>query len=137
MTQEEMKTKLRDAGFRATNTRMAVLSYLDSQHKPVGIEKIAERLSDTNLTTLYRMMNDFENARIVHAHELGHGHQDYELADRPHHHHIVCEECGDIEDVYACKDDCEFEEKTLRSSSKFTTINRQTTTFFGTCKQCS
>ncbi len=137
MSTEHIKDQLREAGFRATSARIAVLSFLESQHRPVGIEIIAKHFSDTNLTTLYRMMNDFEEAGIVASHELGHGHQDYELANRPHHHHIVCESCGDIEDVYACKNDCDFEKSILGSSSKFKTINRQTTTFFGTCTTCN
>jgi Fur family transcriptional regulator, ferric uptake regulator len=132
-----IEQQLRDAGFKVTNARVAVLSFLESQNKPIGIERIAEHYPEINLATLYRMMNDFAQAEIVQAHQLGHGHQDYELTNRPHHHHIVCEICGEIEDVYACGNVCEFKQKALVSSKKFKHITKQTTTFFGICKSCS
>lgn len=128
---------LRREGFRATGARVEVLVFLDKQKKPVGIQSIANAFPQVNMTTLYRMMTNFAEKGLVTAYELGHGHVDYELASRPHHHHLVCESCGDIEDVFPCADDCAFIDSVKKTSKKFQRVTKQMTTFYGTCTVCS
>lgn len=115
---------------------MQVIHFLLLQTSPVGVETIAQAVPSANVVTLYRMMNDFVEKGIVKQYELGHGHTDYELANRPHHHHAVCQSCGMIEDIFSCADTCGFEQAILKSSKKFDAIVRQSTTFFGTCTRC-
>ena len=127
---------LRRAGFRVTPARLAVLRLLHTKKHPIGIEVIQKELPEINTVTLYRMMSDFTEKYLVHAHDLGHGHVDYELGGRPHHHHIVCEQCGKIEDVHPCGDACVFEKAVLASSRAFRQIKQQQVTFFGLCNTC-
>jgi Fe2+ or Zn2+ uptake regulation protein len=114
-----------------------VLSFLTKQKHPVGIEVIQGAFPKVNMATLYRMMTDFAERGLVHASDLGHGHVDYEIAHRPHHHHAVCESCGAVEDVYPCEEECAFEKAVLKSSALFKEIKRQQTVFFGVCKKCA
>lgn len=133
----DKKEALKKAGFRVTEGRLDVLELLEKQDLPVGISFIEKALPDINRVTLYRMMNDFVSADLVEEHDLGHGHVDYELADRPHHHHVVCDECGVVEDVFPCGDMCEFENSVLEGSNKFSKITKQKITFHGICRKCA
>jgi|SaaInlStandDraft_6_1057023.scaffolds.fasta_scaffold60377_2 Fe2+ or Zn2+ uptake regulation protein len=133
MSQNEIKILLRTHNLRATPARVAVLSYLHKQKHPVGIQSIGSSVPGTNPTTIYRMIDDFVQSGIVHGHDLGHGHNDYEIADRPHHHHLVCESCGLIEDI-----DCNRQEYgSILTKTSFSKITHHQTTYFGTCKKCS
>lgn len=136
MTQVDIEQLLRGAGFRVTKARSEVLEFLSQQKHPVGVEVMQKKFPNTNPTTLYRMMNDFLEKGIVTAHELGHGHLDYELATDEHHHHAVCKSCGFIEEVHACMEDCDLSASIKAASKSFAEIESQTTTFFGTCKKC-
>ena len=134
---DSIKELLRNTGARATKARVDVLLYLGQQKKPIGIDRLDHHFPSINTATLYRMMNDFVERGLVETYELGHGHVDYELADRPHHHHLVCNACGAIEDVFSCKSTCSFVNSVLKASKSFSSINKQSATFFGTCKQCA
>lgn len=137
MNRLEISTSLREAGFRATPGRIAVIGYLLEQVRPVGIEVIEKKFPKVNKVTLYRMMTDFVAAGLLEPNDLGHGHVDYEIAHRPHHHHAVCESCGIVEDVYPCDESCQFEKAVLKSSKLFKQIKKQQTVFFGVCKKCA
>ena len=52
-----------------------------------------------NLATIYRSMHLLENMRMVKRFDFGDGVARYEAADPggDHHHHVVCDRCGQIE----------------------------------------
>ena len=75
-------------------------------------------------------------AGIVRRYNLGHGHIDYELADRPHHHHAVCTDCGLVEDLVDCDETCDFEKAMTRKSKQFKDLRQAPMTFFGVCRSC-
>lgn len=133
----ELKTLLRESGLRATTPRVQVLAYLTKQDRPVGIERLDETFPKINTATLYRMMRDFAKHDLVVSHDLGHGHVDYKIKDKLHHHYLVCEDCGHMEDVSPCEEQCAFEKAVLGASKQFNAIKRQQVTFFGTCKSCA
>jgi len=126
---------LRGKNLRATPARIAVLAFLQTQKFPVGIQKIKKAVPGKDLVTLYRIMEDFVEKGIVVNHDIGHGHADYELADRPHHHHVVCDSCGTIEDI-VCEGDKKLNTKMLKQSKKFKDIIAHHVTFKGICKSC-
>lgn len=137
MAKKNSKALLKEAALKLTSGRLAVLHYLASQKRPVGVEAIHKAVKGVNKVTLYRMMQDFEAAGLLLAYDLGHGHSDYELADRPHHHHLVCQDCGDVEDIFSCESYCEMEALVMKSSQKFEQVKKQAITFFGICHRCA
>lgn len=127
---------LHDAGLRITKPRLAVLAFLSTQKRPVSLQRIASHLKGTNLTTVYRMIETFLEKGILRGCDVGHGHMDYELADLPHHHHVICTSCGLIEEVEECSGDERLHKETLRASKKFSAITDHQSTFYGSCKAC-
>ncbi|NBS69021.1 transcriptional repressor [bacterium] len=134
--ERDFSSLLRESGLRVTRPRLAFLAYLSAQKRPVGLQSIAAHLKDANLTTIYRMIEAFLEAGILQGCDVGHGHMDYELADLPHHHHVICTSCGLIEEVEECANDQMLHRQTLRASKKFSSIDAHQATFYGVCKSC-
>ena len=121
-------------GMKATPKRMAVLEFLSKQKKPVSAQTIAKAFPKVNRVSIYRMLEALSQATLLTRHDLGHGHDDFELSLDKHHHHIVCTSCGDIEDIMLCST---IDEKALRQSKKFDRIHQHMVTVFGQCKRCA
>jgi len=128
---------LHGANLRITKPRLAVLAFLATQKRPVSLQRIAVHVKGTNLTTIYRMIETFLEKEILRGCDVGHGHMDYELADLPHHHHVICTICGLIEEVEECSGDERLHKETLRASKKFSAITDHQSTFYGQCKNCA
>ncbi len=58
----------------------------------------------------------------------------YELSDRIHHHHLVCLNCNQVQDV-ELKQELDDEEKRISRKTKFQII-RHSLEFFGLCVNC-
>lgn len=128
---------LRESGLRITKPRLAILAFLSVQKRPVSLQRIAAHIQGANLTTVYRAIEAFLDAGVLRACDVGHGHLDYELADLPHHHHVICTSCGLIEEVEACASDDRLHAEALRASGRFKQITTHQATFYGLCKVCA
>lgn len=136
MDKHEVAALLNGCDMRVTKNRTDVLLFMEKQKYPVGIDVLSKEFPAVNVATLYRMATDFVEKGIWNSHDLGRGHVDFESANRPHHHHLVCERCGVVEDVAICIEDT-LNEKALRSGTNFAQVTRHSTTFFGICETCS
>lgn len=135
-----MKTQnsivLKNNGFRVTKSRLAILDFFDSATIPLDVESILAHLQSVkvavNITTVYRFLNAFVHAGIMHRIELGEGKYRYELASTPHHHHLICNRCGDIQDVVINEEQLMHN---LPTNSGFR-VDHHHLEFFGMCAQC-
>ena len=85
--------KIRGRGYKATPQRLAVLAALaEEQHQ--SLEAIRARCPEVGLVTVYRTLGVLSEIGAVRRLDLGDGPR-YELAE-DHHHHLICETCGDI-----------------------------------------
>ena len=55
----------------------------------------------TRLRLFVSALEALANKNIIRRVDLGHSHTHYEM-EKKHHHHVVCTDCGDVEDVVAC-----------------------------------
>lgn len=91
--------KMRGGGYKVTPQRVAVLRALaEEQHQ--SLEEVRARCSEVGLVTVYRTLGLFGELGIVRRLDLGDGAR-YELAE-DHHHHMICESCGDISEFVEC-----------------------------------
>lgn len=134
--EQDFSSLLRDAGLRVTRPRLELLAFLDSQKRPVGIQRIVAHVQGANRATVYRMLEVLLNVGLVRACEVGHGHLDYELASLPHHHHAVCVQCGKIEEIAECASERMLHGEALRASEVFARIQAHQLTFQGICRAC-
>lgn len=94
---------LRKAGLKVTLPRKSILDTLEnSGERHLSAEEIYRRLLESNLdiglATVYRVLTQFEAAGIVVRRNFEGGHFVFELASEEHHDHIVCNDCGHVEE---------------------------------------
>lgn len=99
--------QLRNAGLKVTLPRVKVLEILhqhqgSENHQHLTAEDIYRELIDSGsqigLATVYRVLSQFEEAGLVDRHHFEGGQAIFELAQGRHHDHIVCVQCGKIEE---------------------------------------
>jgi len=94
---------LRKAGLKVTLPRLKILEILESSTtRHLSAEDIYRNLLDSNedigLATVYRVLTQFEAAGLVTRHHFEDGMAVFELNHGTHHDHIVCQECGRVEE---------------------------------------
>lgn len=93
---------LRGAGLRTTAPRRAVLSVLQ-QGGHFGAAEVydlvREDLPGTSLQAVYGVLGAFTRVGIVRKIELEGGSALFEMRRDDNHHHLLCMECGRVEDV--------------------------------------
>lgn len=127
--------RIRAAGFRATSPRIAFLDTLSASKYPLSIHDLAAMLKKIDRVTLYRIAQSFENAGLISRVDLRTGKTLYE-SSKEHHHHIVCTDCGIIEDVDVCLPP-KISEAVTGKSREFSRIRSHSLEFFGTCEKCA
>lgn len=96
-------TDLKDVGLKATTPRVRILELLEegsSQHYSAEevFKLLKDKGEDIGLATVYRVMTQFEAAGIVCRHRFEDGRAFFELNTGEHHDHIVCMQCGKVEE---------------------------------------
>jgi len=96
---------LRKAGLKVTHPRMRILEILEaSAGKHMTAEDIYRHLlehqDDIGLATVYRVLTQFEHAGLLSRQHFETGKAVFELKQGGHHDHIVCMECGHVEEFY-------------------------------------
>ncbi len=134
-SQDDVVALLRRRGIRATNERLAILSILKRCKKPLSISEIAKKLlGKAHQTTVYRTLSGLVEHGLIERLDFAARTPRYEYAGR-HHHHIVCDVCGRVEDVETCVPAASMRRIASRSTS-FVRISRHRVEYFGTCNDC-
>lgn len=98
----EVERRLQDREVRYTQGRRVVVSALAGADGPRSADELHQEIGDTvPLSSLYRSLSVMEQAGvIVHHFGMG-GITRYELAEwlKGHHHHLICVNCGTVEDL--------------------------------------
>jgi Fur family ferric uptake transcriptional regulator len=97
--------ELKNTGLKATLPRLKILDVFQKggqRHmtaEDVFRVLLAER-SDIGLATVYRVLMQFEQAGILSRNHFESGKAVYELNEGTHHDHLVCLDCGKVEEFY-------------------------------------
>jgi len=120
-------------GHRLTKPREQILATIS--YSPLSATQIFDQLKQKHftidLTTIYRTLELFCQLNIVQKVHFDDQVVRYEAMDT-HHHHLICEKCGAIEDIPLSEKGLL---KQVESKSKFK-INRHNLEFFGSCIHC-
>ena len=92
---------LKEAGLKITSPRVKILSLLqqpENQHISAEdlYKKLLEQGDEVGVATVYRVLNQFDDAGIVTRHHFEGGKSVFELANQHHHDHLVCLACGEV-----------------------------------------
>jgi Fur family ferric uptake transcriptional regulator len=138
-TLQHIRVLLGAQGHFWTQARAAVLTVLTTHPRPLRAEEIHRALQNRhiNLSSVYRALRLFETLNIVRRVTLGKGAPRYELADgyRDHHHHLVCDTCGRIEDVTTCPVEAGRLPQQIQRRTGFA-VRSHVLDLFGLCRSC-
>ena len=94
---------LQEKGHRLTPQRMLIIEALHDADRHISAEEIYEHLHSrypyTNISTVYRTLELLKKLGLVTETDFGEGRVRYHVAEKGHHHHLVCHSCGKIVDL--------------------------------------
>lgn len=133
---------LADRGYRLTAPRRQVLDVLVASGTPLSAAEIHRRLENRriNLASVYRTISVLRRLTVLRVTDAVGAEQRFELADpfSAHHHHLICQDCGRIDDLEGCP----LEERVLRAvnrrvrrSRRFRVV-RHELRLIGACADC-
>jgi Fur family ferric uptake transcriptional regulator len=92
--------ELKKAGLKVTLPRVKILQILEHSDLHMTAEDIYRSLrdaeEDVGIATVYRVLAQFESARLVIRHNFDNGPAVYELDRGDHHDHMVCSVTGTV-----------------------------------------
>ncbi len=97
--------ELKSMGLKATLPRLKILEVFQVRRQrhmsaeDVYRELLAEQ-HDIGLATVYRVLTQFEQAGILKRSNFESGKAVYELDEGQHHDHLVCLQCGRVEEFF-------------------------------------
>ena len=96
---------LKGMGLKATGPRLQILNLFEkSGVRHLSADDVYRLLVqeevDIGIATVYRVLTQFEQAGILARHHFEGGRAVYELNQGHHHDHIVCMQCGRVEEFY-------------------------------------
>jgi Fur family ferric uptake transcriptional regulator len=96
---------LKDSGLKATLPRRKILELFEaSKVRHLSAEDVYKALLsegiDVGLATVYRVLTQFEHAGLLSRQHFETGKAVYELNQGGHHDHLVCIQCGRVEEFY-------------------------------------
>lgn len=107
--------ELRSSGLKATAPRLKILEIFQlGKRRHMSAEDVFRELldqkHDVGLATVYRVLTQFEQAGILKRSNFESGRTLFELNQGEHHDHLVCLQCGRVEEFI----DSEIEARQMR-----------------------
>ncbi|MBF0342263.1 MAG: ferric iron uptake transcriptional regulator [Magnetococcales bacterium] len=101
----DMNQDLKSVGLKATAPRMKVLRLFVSEGgSHMSAEDVYKRLlsdgEEIGLATIYRVLTQFQHAGLLCRTHIESGKAIYELNQGDHHDHLVCMQCGRVEEFF-------------------------------------
>ncbi|MBU3724173.1 MAG: ferric iron uptake transcriptional regulator [Burkholderiaceae bacterium] len=96
---------LKNTGLKVTGPRLKVLDIFHrASARHLSAEDVYRALAadsvDIGLATVYRVLTQFEQAGILARSHFESGKAVFELNEGSHHDHLVCLDCGRVEEFY-------------------------------------
>ncbi len=97
--------ELKSVGLEATAPRLKILeAFQRAESRHMSAEDVYRVLIDSQedigLATVYRVLQQFEQAGILSRNNFESGKAVYEINEGQHHDHLVCLDCGHVEEFF-------------------------------------
>jgi Fur family ferric uptake transcriptional regulator len=134
---DDWQTELRARGYRLTPQRQLVLEAVGSLGHGTPEEIVAavrRTATAVNISTVYRTLELLEELGLVQHTHLGHGAPTYSVPSDDDHVHLVCRDCGGVEEVASSV----VEDVVRRlSAERGFTVDVGHFAVFGLCRACT
>ena len=97
----DQNKELKKAGLKVTLPRLKILQILqEPENQHISAEDVykilIEQEEEIGLATVYRVLNQFDDAGILNRHHFEGGKSVFEISHKEHHDHLVCLKCGKV-----------------------------------------
>jgi Fur family transcriptional regulator, ferric uptake regulator len=138
LAKENFTKYLKSGNYRITPERFIILEavlmiegHFDADELFFQMKTNGQKVSRA---TVYNTLDLLQDCGLISKYRFGENHSRYEKAfGRPHHHHLICLECGDIIEFVNDKIENIQEEVCTTNSFKSQTSTLQ---IFGVCSKC-
>ena len=99
-------TLARGAGLKPTPQRVAIIEALEGKDRPVTAQDLHDEMRGSGapgLATVYRTLRALAEAGTAETFEAEPGELAYKLCEVVHHHHLICERCGQVTTIPSCE----------------------------------
>lgn len=129
---------LKSAGLKATLPRLKILElFQESAQRHLSAEDVYRLLlehdADVGLATVYRVLTQFEQAGLLIRSQFEGGKAVFELDEGGHHDHMVCTQCGRVEEFV--DDVIESRQKAVAERHGFE-LSDHAMALYGKCRDC-
>jgi Fe2+ or Zn2+ uptake regulation protein len=133
--------RMRDEGKRYTSQCRRLVGILARAGSPLSIPQILRKSRGLAQSSVYRNLSGLEEAGVVRRIVTDEDHGRYELTEEltGHHHHLVCNSCGRVEDVDLPIDFESAVDRTLDRLARragFATVSHRLD-LIGRCRDCA
>lgn len=130
--------ELRKSGLKATLPRLRVLQLFHERRvKHLTAEDVYRFLLDekidVGLATVYRVLMQFAEAGILARRQFESGAAVFELNEGHHHDHLICTECGKVEEFF--DDSIERRQEDIAKQRGFA-LHEHALSLYGVCADC-
>jgi Fe2+ or Zn2+ uptake regulation protein len=140
ITEHAILSAFDTAGFRTTRPRRLIAQRLAARAasgSDFATDELWQELQreDPQLgrATLFRAVDVLVELGVLDRIELADGTRRYRVCDRGHHHHLICTECGRIEEVDLCVPEAEMASAASRAGFE---VERHALEIYGRCADC-
>ena len=133
---------LKNNGQKITPARLSILNIFLKNKMPLSAPDINKELkkdkkiNNINEVTVYRNLSSLEKSGIIKIVNLRRDAVYFEM-NNDHHHHIVCTNCGLVEDFKENKNIEKLLMQIAEKSTKFKNIKEHSLELFGICRVCN
>ncbi len=126
--------KLEEAGHRTTAPRLAILAAAADAGDQFSADALARQLPRLGRATVFRTLKLLVDLDVLCRVLHDDGTLTYRWSRRGHHHHLVCTDCGAVEDFVGCDIGSLVDSAVARSSF---TIEGHWLEVYGRCRNCA
>lgn len=138
LAKENFTKYLKAGSYRITPERFVILDvimnydgHFDADELFFQVKTSGQKVSRA---TVYNTLDLLQDCGLISKYRFGENHSRYEKAfGRPHHHHLICLECGDI--IEFVNERIEKIQKEVSEENKFK-VQTSTLQIFGICQKC-
>ncbi|MEM9135185.1 MAG: transcriptional repressor [Actinomycetota bacterium] len=128
-------------GHRYTRARRRIVTLLDEASAPVTIPQLLDIDGDLAQSSTYRNVAILEEAGVATRILVADDHARYELDERVtkrHHHHLICVECGEVQDFELSMELERSLDEALERAGRSATfrVERHRLDALGSCESC-
>jgi len=131
---DNILNELREKGYRLTKPRKQILAALTFHPQSVVdiIRFLRKKKAPVDMTTIYRTLAVLLELGVVGKTKCYDNTTMFELLSEDHHHHLICNDCGSIEDISL---DEHLLMDQVNHQTKFQ-VQNHSLEFFGLCTSC-